>query len=188
MDSLDQITKDILSCQQCELRQTATCPVPGNGNIGAKYFLIGEAPGREEDESGVPFVGSAGRRLDKLLELANIDINDCYLSNVCRCRPPSNRTPRKKEIKACVDFLWREIKLVQPQVIITLGSTPLSLFCPYGVTQVHGTMMDIDLDEVMGQRIPALEKPKKQATKKVKVVKAEIDYASVLSELFSGSD
>jgi len=191
MDSLDQITKDILSCQRCELRQTATRPVVGNGNVGAKYFLIGEAPGREEDESGVPFVGSAGRRLDKLLELANIDINDCYLSNVCRCRPPSNRTPRKKEIQACVDFLWREIKLVQPAVIITLGSTPLSLFCPYGVTQVHGTIMDIDLDEAIRQTATIFrrtKKQKRQPTRNIKVARIGRDYASVLSELFGSSD
>ena len=191
MDNLTQITKAILQCQRCELRMTATRPVPGHGDLGAKYFLLGEAPGREEDSEGVPFVGQAGRRLDKLLELAGININDCYLSNVCRCRPPSNRTPRKKEIRACVDFLWQEIKLVQPQVIITLGSTPLSLFCPHGVTQVHGTMMDIDLDKIINAPEPKPSAKKvdisvdKQRQKKQIV---EVDYASVLSELFSGSD
>ena len=188
-DSLDQITKDILQCQHCELRMTATKPVPGIGQIGAKYFLIGEAPGKEEDEQGVPFVGAAGRRLDKLLALAKIDPNGCYLSNVCRCRPPKNRTPRKKEIAACVNFLWREIRLIKPEYLITLGATSLGLFTQSGgITQLHGTMMDIDLDEVMGQTTTALEKPLKQKKQKAKVVKVERDYASVLSELFSSSD
>ena len=145
MDNLDQLTLDILSCQRCELRQSATCPVPGFGNIGAKYFLLGEAPGASEDEAGVPFVGQAGHRLDKLLELAGITLNDCYLSNVCRCRPPANRDPKKKEIRACVGFLWREIKLVAPQYLITLGSVPLSLFCPYGIRQTHGTQMEVEV-------------------------------------------
>ncbi len=147
MDSLDQITSDILKCQRCELRMNATAPVPGFGEIGAKYFLIGESPGREEDEAGVPFIGAAGRRLDKLLALAGIENNLCYLSNVCRCRPPSNRDPRKKEIKECVDFLWREIRLVKPEYVITLGSVPLHLFTENGVTQMHGTMFEWELDE-----------------------------------------
>ena len=118
-DSLDQIAKEVLQCQACELRMNATRPVPGFGDIGAKYFLIGEAPGQQEDEQGVPFVGQAGRRLDKLLALGKISLNDCYLSNVCRCRPLENRTPKKKEIRACVGFLWRENKLIKPQYIIT---------------------------------------------------------------------
>jgi len=147
MDSLIQLTKDILSCQRCELRQNATRPVPGWGNIGAKYFLIGESPGENEDREGLPFVGQAGRRLDKLLALAGIDINDCFLSNTIRCRPPANRDPRKKEIKACVEFLWREIKLVKPSYLITLGSVPLSLFCPYGIRQCHGTQMEVEIPE-----------------------------------------
>lgn len=147
MDSLEQIEKDIKACQRCALRENATMPVPGCGNMGAKYFLIGEAPGREEDEAGVPFIGSAGRRLDKLVSLAGISLNDCYLSNVCRCRPMKNRTPKKKEITACKDFLWRELRLVKPQTIITLGSTPLGLFSPYGVTTMHGTMFEYELED-----------------------------------------
>lgn len=147
MNNLDQLAQDILSCQRCELRQNATHPVPGFGSIGAKYFLLGEAPGANEDEQGIPFVGQAGRRLDKLLNLAGININDCYLSNVCRCRPPRNRDPRKKEIKACVEFLWREIRLVKPQYLITLGSTPLGLFCPYGIRQTHGTQMEVEIPD-----------------------------------------
>lgn len=114
----------------------------GLGEVGAKYMIIGEAPGRDEDCLGVPFVGLAGKRLDKLLGAAGISLNDCYITNVCRCRPPSNRTPKKVEVRACSSYLLEEIRLVQPQQIITLGSTPLSLFCPYGIRQMHGTMFD----------------------------------------------
>lgn len=149
LDSLEQLTKDILSCQKCELRQNATAPVPGLGNIGSKYLLLGEAPGFNEDEQGIPFVGQAGRRLDKLLALANIDINDCYLSNTIRCRPYQNRDPRKKEIRSCVEFLWREIRLVKPEIIITLGSLPLSLFCNYGVTQMHGSVFEAEVPDAL---------------------------------------
>ena len=146
MDNLTQVTKDILQCQRCELRMNATRPVPGYGDIGAKYFLLGEAPGAEEDAQGVPFIGSSGRRLDKLLTLAGIDINDCFLSNVCRCRPPKNRDPRKKEINLCVEFLWREIRLVKPEYVVALGATPLGLFTKSGgVSQLHGTMFEWEL-------------------------------------------
>jgi DNA polymerase len=166
-DSLKQIESDILQCQRCDLRTTATLPVPGHGCVGAKYLLIGEAPGRQEDEAGVPFVGLAGKRLDKLLALAGIDLNDCYLSNVCRCRPPENRTPRKKEIKACQEFLWREIELVKPETIITLGATPLGLFAKSGgVSQLHGTVLEVDGQRILPQYHPAaaLHSPRLWAT------------------------
>src|SRR3972149_3566917 len=106
MDNLEKIAEDVKKCTRCELRQTCTQPVPGFGDIGAKYFLIGEACGKEEDEQGIPFVGAAGRKLDQLLKLAQIDPNDVYISNVCRCRPPANRTPKKKEVGFCAPFLW----------------------------------------------------------------------------------
>jgi len=148
MDKLDQVAQDIVRCQRCELRMSATRPVAGFGSVGASYFLIGEAPGSEEDTQGIPFVGASGRRLDRLLALAGIEVNDCYLSNVCRCRPPSNRTPKKKEIKACQEFLWRELKLVKPKTIITLGATPLGLFTQSGgVSQLHGTSFEWEMPD-----------------------------------------
>ena len=147
MDSLDQLERDIKACSRCLLRETATAPVPGIGNIGAKYLLIGESPGANEDKAGMPFVGLAGKRLNQLLELAHISQEECYLTNVCRCRPPTNRTPRKAEIKSCLPFLWREIRLVKPQVVVTLGSIPLSLFSPYGVRQLHGTQFEWEMPD-----------------------------------------
>lgn len=144
-DSLEQIEKDIKACQRCELRMTATCPVPGYGSLGADIIILGEAPGREEDEQGLPFVGASGSRLDKLIKLAKLDMNKVFLSNVCRCRPPANRTPKKKEIASCSEFFWREVKVLCPKTVITLGSTPLSLFSQSGVTQMHGTSFEFEV-------------------------------------------
>lgn len=145
--TLDDLAEQISNCTQCELRQHATAPVPGIGDIGAKYFLIGEAPGAEEDKEGIPFIGMAGRRLDELLELAGIDKNDCYFTNACKCRPPKNSTPRKAYIRACYPWLLQELKLVKPKYIITLGAVPLSLFSSSGVSNMHGTLFEVDVPD-----------------------------------------
>ncbi len=147
MTDLEQLNAEIKTCSKCPLREYADAPVCGYGNIGSKYFLIGEGPGSNESKSGIPFVGMAGKRLNQLLELAKIDINTCYLTNVVKCQPESNRNPRKNEIKACVPFLWREIKIVRPEILITLGSVPLSLFSKYGVKSTHGTLMEVNVPD-----------------------------------------
>lgn len=147
MTQISDLYLRILSCTACPLRETATAPVVGIGEIGAKYMLIGEAPGRQEDKEGVPFIGYTGRDLDVLITLAKMDKNKCYFTNACRCRPPANRTPRKGEIKACQHWLMEEIRIVKPKIIITLGSTPLSLFSPYGVSQLHGTSFEWEMKE-----------------------------------------
>jgi len=144
--TLKELYEQLALCSRCPLRANATAPVPGSGQIGVKYFIIGEAPGRNEDEAGMPFVGLAGKRLDRLLSLARIDINDCFLSNVCRCRPPANRTPRKSERISCYPWLKEELKLVKPKVIITLGALPLSLFTSDGIKSLHGTQFKTTLD------------------------------------------
>ena len=103
--TLAEVAKQVKACSRCELRAEATQPVPGIGQTHVKYMLIGEAPGQNEDELGIPFVGLSGKRLDKLVALAGINLNDCYLTNVCKCRPPKNRQPRKKEVACCVPYL-----------------------------------------------------------------------------------
>lgn len=168
MDTLELITSDIKVCQRCELRASATRPVPGLGNVGAKYFLLGEAPGVSEDAAGIPFCGAAGRKLDALIRLAKIDPNEVYFANVCRCRPPQNRTPKKKEITACMAFLWRELLLVKPTYVVTLGATPLSLFCDYGVSTTHGTLLDIEIPDTL-EDIIAWANPKKKNGGKLEV-------------------
>ena len=147
MNSLVNLNKRVIQCTKCSLRESATAPVPGIGKVGAKYFIIGESPGEQEDKQGIPFIGLAGKRLNELLALAGIDQNDCYITNICRCRPPENRQPRKTEIRTCQPFLMEEIALIKPQYIITLGAIPLSLFSTLGIKQLHGTMQEIEIEE-----------------------------------------
>jgi len=144
---LDELTQQILNCSRCPLRQEATAPVPGLYVPNSKYFLLGQCPGKQEDKYGTPFIGQSGKRLNKLLEVAGIDINECSLDNVVRCHPPNNRDPRKAEIKACLYWLYRAIALVKPEYIITLGAIPLKLFSPYGIRSMHGTSFEVDLPE-----------------------------------------
>lgn len=138
--TLEELNQQILQCSRCPLRMEATQPVCGSGEVGARYLILGEAPGKHEDAAGIPFVGLAGKRLDKLIGQAGIDINDCYLTNVCKCRPPANRTPKKSERLSCYPWLAQELAILKPEVIITLGATPLSLFTDQGVRHMHGTM------------------------------------------------
>jgi uracil-DNA glycosylase family 4 len=164
LDSLELLAEEIRACTRCELRENCTQPVIGFGDVGAKYLLIGEAPGKDEDKSGIPFCGSSGRKLDQLLPLAGIHPNDVYITNVCRCMPPKLGTerqhPKKKQIAKCIDFLWREIEIIKPEKIITLGGVPLSLFCKYGVRQTHGTSFFFNVPkykntEIISQYHPA---------------------------------
>jgi len=151
--TLQEIANRVAECTRCELRQTATAPVPGIGEVDCKYMILGLAPGRDEDLAGVPFVGLSGKRLDKLMKLAEIDPNECYITNICKCRPPDdkdhrkNRDPKKKEIRACLPWLNEELKLIKPPKIIVLGGLPLSLFSSYGITQLHGTCFDFEIPE-----------------------------------------
>lgn len=138
--NLFEISEQVKACTKCPLREGATQPVPGIGVAKAKYFIIGEAPGAEEDSGGVPFVGRAGERLNRLLKLAGIDLNDCYLTNTVHCRPPRNRDPRKKERLCCLPFLQEELRIIKPAYIIALGSIPAALFTSSKISDLHGTM------------------------------------------------
>lgn len=148
MNNLETLAKEIKECQKCELRFECTQPVPGLGEVGAKYFIIGEAPGREEDRDGMPFVGMAGKRLNKLIGLGGISLNECYLTNVVKCRPPKNRQPKRAEVRSCLPWLRLELELIKPEYVITLGATPLKLFTDDGIRQLHGTMLtDVEIRE-----------------------------------------
>jgi uracil-DNA glycosylase family 4 len=171
---LATVSLNIAACTRCALREGCTQPVPGLGDIDVKYMLIGEAPGKREDEAGVPFIGSAGKKLDKLLAKAGIDKNDCYFTNTCRCRPPfedgKQKKPSKRQIKLCLPYLWAEIELVHPQFIITLGGIPLSIVTDTGITKLHGTMSKVnwnghDIDTIfMYHPAASLHQPRLEAT------------------------
>ena len=129
-----------LSDWRCPLAATRTKLVFGNGNANADLMFVGEAPGAEEDRQGIPFVGRAGRLLDQLLGEIGLERGDVWVSNVLKCRPPGNRDPLPEEIAECEPHLMRQIELIEPKVICTLGnfSTKLLSGSPLGITKVHG--------------------------------------------------
>ncbi len=126
MDSTNELTKleeKIKKCRECDLWKSRNNAVPGSGSFDAKIFFIGEAPGRNEDLQGKPFVGRAGKILDELLEETGIKRDDIFISNILKCRPPKNRNPMKSEIEKCTNlYLTKQLGLIDPEVIVTLGS------------------------------------------------------------------
>ena len=116
-----RLVEEIRSCTKCPLHQFRRNPVPGEGPLDADVMVVGEAPGRREDELGRPFVGMAGKLLDALLAKAGLERGRVYITNVVKCRPPGNRDPRQEEIDACLPYLVRQVKLVRPKVIIAVG-------------------------------------------------------------------
>src|ERR671934_638565 len=128
-------------CEKCpQLAATRTTVVFGNGNADADLMFVGEAPGANEDRQGLPFVGQAGRLLDTLLEEIGLTRADVFVVNTLKCRPPGNRDPLPQEIDACQDYLFKQLELIEPRVVCTLGnfSTKLLRGDPTGITRLHG--------------------------------------------------
>jgi DNA polymerase len=137
---LHDLVEDVLNCRKCLLHKTRTNPVFGKGPLDAKIMLIGEAPGREEDLQGIPFVGKAGKELDKMLEAAGIEMSEVFITNVVKCRPPGNRNPEEHEMLKCNPYLVKQIEIIHPKVIVLLGNIALSLVTgtPSGITKMRG--------------------------------------------------
>jgi len=131
-------------CQACPLGATRTTLVWGSGNPHARVMFIGEAPGKNEDEGGLPFIGAAGRVLDEFLERAGLKREDIYIANVLKCRPPGNHDPQPSEIEACQHWLVDQIHTIQPRVIVTLGafSTRWALAKPVAISAVQGQVFE----------------------------------------------
>ena len=146
MDSkLDVIAEQVKTCKKCDLCQTRTNAVPGKGNKNAEIILIGEAPGRNEDKNGEPFVGSAGKRLNEILLDAGIHRDDVYITNIVKCRPPNNRAPTKNEEKACLDYINEEISIINPKVVCVMGNTAFNtLLEGKEITKNHGSFIEKD--------------------------------------------
>lgn len=123
------VKSEILACKGCALRETVTNKVIGKGSDNPKVVFIGEAPGKNEDETGVPFCGRAGKNLDEMIGYMGLSENDYAVINTIKCRPPNNRNPLKSEINACKAFLLAQIRLLDPKVIILLGNTAEKAFC-----------------------------------------------------------
>lgn len=120
--SLDQLRTEIGDCQRCRLCEGRTNIVFGVGNPKARLMFVGEAPGRDEDRKGEPFVGRAGQLLDKIIEAMKLKREEVYIANVVKCRPPENRNPAPDEIQTCEPFLLRQIEIIRPKVIVCLGT------------------------------------------------------------------
>ena len=137
--ALAEIADEVNHCTACELHKGRTRAVPGEGPITADIMFIGEAPGRNEDKQGRPFVGPAGKLLEELLAEIGLTRHDVWIGNVVKCRPPDNRDPRPEEIAACAGYLERQIALLDPRVIATLGRYSMEKFFPGArITRVHG--------------------------------------------------
>jgi len=140
MSALSELNEEIRHCQKCELARYRNQVVPGEGVENADIMFIGEAPGRNEDQQGRPFVGPAGKFLDELLDLIDLNRKQVYIANVIKCRPQGNRDPLPQEIITCRPWLERQIELINPQIIVTLGRYSMALFFPQkSIGKIHGT-------------------------------------------------
>jgi DNA polymerase len=140
LEPLDAYAAATGTCTRCRLSQGRTQVVFGAGNPHADVMFVGEAPGFHEDKQGIPFVGQAGKLLDRLLAGVELRREDVYIANVLKCRPPGNRDPQPDEIESCEPHLFRQIELIEPKVIATLGNFATKLLSgrPLGITRVHG--------------------------------------------------
>lgn len=131
------------SCHKCKLRDGATQVVPGAGNIHSEILFIGEAPGKNEDIQGLPFVGASGKFLNELLASIGLNREDIYIANMIKCRPPENRDPEPDELEACADWLTQQIDLINPKIIVTLGRFGMARF--FGpkkkISEIHGKVL-----------------------------------------------
>lgn len=140
-EQLVELFKEVQRCEKCPLHETRTKVVFGAGNADADLMFVGEAPGAEEDRQGLPFVGRAGQLLNQLLEEIGLSREEVFIANVLKNRPPGNRDPLPPEIGACEPWLWRQVQLIEPRVVCTLGnfSTKLLSGSQTGITKVRGT-------------------------------------------------
>lgn len=145
MSVLDELYEEIAACQRCEIAKYRNRVVPGEGAEDADIMFIGEAPGWHEDQQGRPFVGPAGQYLDELLASIDLERRQVYIANVIKCRPPANRDPLPAEIHNCHGWLERQIEIIRPRVIVTLGRYSMAMFFPgKSIGRIHGTAQKRD--------------------------------------------
>lgn len=139
MTELEKLAAEVAQCQKCSLARGRNNTVPGEGAADAKVMFIGEAPGFHEDRQGRPFVGAAGQFLEQLLQSIGMTREQVYICNVIKCRPPNNRDPHPQETQACQPYLDRQIELIRPRIIITLGRFSMARYFPNAtISQIHG--------------------------------------------------
>ncbi|MFZ2072430.1 MAG: uracil-DNA glycosylase [Minisyncoccia bacterium] len=141
-EELKKIHEKWFSLCKCELKKTATQPVPGNGNPESEIVFIGEAPGKSEDEQGVPFVGAAGKFLAEMLESIKLKREEIYITNIVKYRPPNNRDPLPEEKDACREWLLEELNFIKPKLIVFLGRHSMNDFFPLEkISAIHGKLL-----------------------------------------------
>lgn len=139
MSELEKISAEVRDCTACILHRGRTQAVPGEGPEDAQIMFVGEAPGFHEDQQGRPFVGPAGNFLEELLASIGINREQVYITNIIKCRPPANRDPLPEEIAACEPFLERQLAIIQPRLVVTLGRFSMARFFPQArISQIHG--------------------------------------------------
>jgi DNA polymerase len=167
---LESLAAQIRVCTKCPLCQSRTLAVPGDGKASARVMLIGEAPGREEDETGHPFVGAAGRFLDQVLEGTGIDRNDLFITNIVKCRPPNNRTPRVGEVNTCAsNYLFEQIELINPALIVLLGGVAAKkMLGVKSINEARGRLIERDGRQYLVGYHPAVRFYREDLGEKVK--------------------
>ena len=160
-ERLLKLVEEAKKCVKCRLHKTRTNVVVGEGPLNSLIMLVGEAPGYWEDKQGKPFVGAAGKLLDKLLALAGLDRSKVYITNVVKCRPPGNREPKPDEIEACKGYLDEQISLIKPKIICTLGNVASAyLLQKFGfqfqpMVRIHGKVFEVNQLKIIPLYHPA---------------------------------
>ena len=143
--ALEAVATEVRSCTRCRLHETRTLAVPGEGNPDTEVVFVGEGPGFNEDRQGRPFAGRAGALLGKFLETLRWRRDDVFITNIVKCRPPDNRDPEPDEIEACAPYLRRQLEVLDPALVVTLGRHSLGRFMPDArISQAHGTVRPVD--------------------------------------------
>ncbi len=180
--SLELLEQEVLQCHKCLLCETRNKAVFGVGNPYAEVMFIGEAPGKQEDLGGEPFVGSAGKLLNQMLQIAGIERKDIYIANVLKCRPPSNRNPRSQEIQECSEYLRGQVSAIAPDILVTLGNfaTKFILKTDRGITSLRGRAYTSGRFYVLPTFHPAAAIYDK---KKVEILKQDFELLKKLLEV-----
>lgn len=167
---LEELDATIRSCVKCPLHQSRTLAVPGEGKATAKVMIIGEAPGKKEDETGRPFVGSAGKYLDQVLIGTGFERSDFFITNIVKCRPPANRTPRTREVETCTSlYLFKQIALINPGLIVLLGGVAVKKMLGLKtVEEARGRIIEHDGGRYLATYHPAVRFYREDLAVKIK--------------------
>ncbi len=184
-DSLEQIAAEVRSCRKCPLGRIRKNAVPGEGPADARIMFIGEGPGFHEDLQGRPFVGPSGQYLEELLAEIHLTREQVYIANVIKCRPPGNRDPEPSELAACRDYLDRQIAVIRPSVVVTLGRYSMERYFPgQSISRVHGRAKRIGdvyylpmFHPAAALRNPAWRQEMSKDMKRIPALLAELDTA-----------